>query len=204
VVYGVPDLVAGVREFARSTGVEPIPGGRHMRRGTANYLVGLGRRAYLEIIGPDPDAGSGDRPRELTFGIEDLTEPRLLTWAIGTTDIEAAIRRARARGYDPGDATAMSRRTTQGQQLEWRLTADSIEHHAGVLPFLIDWGQSAHPTTARLPELTLLAITIRSPRPDETRAQLAALGTEVQVSQAPRARITAVLTGPLGDRTLTS
>jgi Glyoxalase-like domain len=201
-VYGVPDLVGGVRDFARRTGVEPIPGGRHVGLGTANYLVGLGEWAYLEIIGPDPDAAPGDGPRELMFGIENLTEPRLLTWAIATTDIDAAIRQARGCGYDPGDATRMSRRTAQGRQLEWRLTPDSIDRHAGLLPFLIDWGQSTHPTSAQLPELSLVTVTIQSPRPDETRAGLAALGTEVLVSEAPSARINAVLTGPRGDHPL--
>jgi hypothetical protein len=203
-VYGVPDLLAGVHDFARATGIEPIAGGRHLGRATANYLVGLGQRSYLEIIGPDPDAEPADRPRQLTFGIEDLTEPRLLTWAIATTDIDAAVQRARRRGYDPGDAAQMSRRTADGQQLQWRLTPDSIDRHAGLLPFLIDWGPSTHPATAQLPEMTLLTLTVRSPRPDEIRAQFAALAVDLDVSEGPNARIDAVLTGPRGNHRLTS
>jgi hypothetical protein len=30
--------------------------------GTANFLIGLGAGAYLEIIGPDPDQTSRDLP----------------------------------------------------------------------------------------------------------------------------------------------
>lgn len=72
-VYAVPDLAAGVITFAEATGVTPVAGGSHPG-GTANYLVGLGPAAYLEIIGPDP-AVPGARPR--AFGLETLTVPRL-------------------------------------------------------------------------------------------------------------------------------
>lgn len=54
-VCALPDLAAGVAEFAERTGVTPVAGGSHPG-GTANYLVGFGPATHLEIIGPDPAA----------------------------------------------------------------------------------------------------------------------------------------------------
>ena len=54
-VYAVPDLDVATREITAATGVAPTEGGRHLRRGTRNVLVGLGETSYLEIIGRDPE-----------------------------------------------------------------------------------------------------------------------------------------------------
>ena len=130
-VYRVPNLLAGVEWIAAKTGVDPQPGGRHVGRGTANYLVGLGGRAYVEIIGPDPDDAdfAGERP----FGVSPDVEPSVITWAVRVEDIDEAIRTARHQGYDPGDPTQMERALPDGGRLRWRLTPA-----AGPVPFLID------------------------------------------------------------------
>jgi hypothetical protein len=73
IVLAVPDLADGAAGFAGLTGVRPTRGGRHADLGTANFLVGLGVGAYLEVIGPDPDRPDPGRPRP--FGIDDLTGP---------------------------------------------------------------------------------------------------------------------------------
>jgi hypothetical protein len=57
--------------------------------GTANFLVGLGASAYLEIIGPDPDQPQPVGGRWL--GIDRLTAPRIVTWAIRTADIDGSV-----------------------------------------------------------------------------------------------------------------
>ena len=80
-VYAGPSLLDAVDEIERLTGVRAAPGGRHTTTGTANALIALtvdgapGRR-YLEIIGPDVDAGrvASEIP---TFGISGLAAPRL-------------------------------------------------------------------------------------------------------------------------------
>ncbi|GAA3309005.1 VOC family protein [Nonomuraea dietziae] len=139
-VYAVPDLEEGVAAFAERTGVRPVKGGSHPG-GTANYLVGLGPTAYLEIIGPDPEV-EGARPR--AFGLETLTEARLAAWAIRPEDLDATVERARRRGYDPGEVHPLSRRTPDGTLLEWRLTRRDDPAAIRPVPFLIDWGATAH------------------------------------------------------------
>ena len=49
----------------------------------------------------------------------------------------------------------MQRRTADGQLLQWRLTPAEFARSDGLVPFLIDWGASPHPTSQALPEVRL-------------------------------------------------
>ncbi|MET7329437.1 VOC family protein [Nonomuraea sp. NPDC005650] len=193
-VYAVPDLAAGVIAFAEATGVTPVPGGSHPG-GTANYLVGLGTGAYLEIIGPDP-AVPGARPR--AFGLETLTASRLAGWAVRPDDIDETVRRARELGVDPGEVQPLSRRTPAGTLLEWRLTRWADPAAINPVPFLIDWGRTAHPAASGLPQLRLASFTATHPDPGALRRELAAVGAELEVSKGPEAALRAVLDTPRG------
>ncbi|MFD0318024.1 VOC family protein [Streptomyces flavalbus] len=178
-VLATPDLAATVADFTERTGVTPAVGGVHVGLGTRNYLVGLGGTAYLEIIGPDPEQSDPDGPRP--FGVDGLTGPRTVSWAVRATDLDAAIAAARARGYDPGPGHPMSRRTPGGTLLSWRLTGSA--HPSGLVPFLIDWGTSAHPTATGLPTTPLLKLAATTPAVEEIRRILTALGTELPLTE---------------------
>jgi hypothetical protein len=133
IVYGVPGRLAqAVAWFAGLTGAQPARGGSHVGMGAANFLIGLGGGAYLEIIGPDPDQPQPVGGR--WFGIDRLTAPRIVTWAIRTADIDGSVAAARALGYDPGQPTAMTRRSDAGEVLRWRLTPPQIELNDGLVP----------------------------------------------------------------------
>jgi hypothetical protein len=151
--------------------------------GTRNYLVGLGGVTYLEILGPDPEqpAPAGPRP----FRVDGLTTPRTITWAISPPDLDTAVASARARGYDPGAVRPMSRRRPDGTLLEWRLTDGDGAHPSGLVPFLIDWGTTAHPSAAALPVTPLLALSATAPDPDEIRPLLSAVGTQLALTEGP-------------------
>ncbi|KAA2256105.1 VOC family protein [Solihabitans fulvus] len=193
-VFAGPDLAALVAEFERLTGVAPTPGGRHVGRGTANHLVKLGENAYLELIGPDPEsAARQDLPRP--FGIDGLSAPRLVTWAVRAADLDDRIAAARADGYDPGDAKPLSRRTPNGELLEWRLTP---HEDAGIVPFLIDWGGTTHPASRDLPLVPLVSLAATHPEPEPVRAKLAALGVRMDLLTGNRSGLTAVLNGRHG------
>jgi hypothetical protein len=182
-VLATPDLAATVADFTRRTGVRPALGGTHVGLGTRNHLVGLGGTAYLEIIGPDPEQTDPEGPRP--FGVGLLPAPRTVTWAISPPDLDAAVAAARARGYDPGDAEPMSRRTPDGALLRWRLTNGGAAHPSGLVPFLIDWGSSPHPTDSGLPVTPLLSVSATAPDPDGIRPLLAALDTELALTRGP-------------------
>jgi glyoxalase-like protein len=194
-VITIPALAATVADFTRRTGIAPAPGGAHVGLGTRNYLVGLGGPYYLEIVGPDPAQPTPPRPRP--FGIDRLTEPCTVTWAIRPPDPDAAVTAIRAAGHDPGPLRAMSRRRPDGSLLEWRLT--DVEA-AGVVPFLIDWGATEHPS-AGLPSATLLAMSATTPDPGTIRDQLAALGTDLTLDDGP-ARLSFRIDTPEGELNL--
>lgn len=196
-VHAVPDLLAGVAEFADRTGVRPVPGGSHPG-GTANYLVRFGPTSYLEIIGSDP--ASDVRPR--AFGLETLTEPRLAAWAVHPGNIDRVVKVARERGYDPGDVQPLSRRTPSGELLEWRLTGRDDPAAIRPVPFLIDWGGTTHPAASDLPVVGLASFAAVHPDPDALRRDLAALDVELDVSEGPEVALRAVLDTPRGPVTL--
>lgn len=193
IVLAVPNLADGVAAFQRLTGVCPVVGGSHTGLGTANYLVGLGDGAYLEIIGPDPDQPNPGRPRP--FGIDDLTASRVAAWCVRPTDLDRSIKTARARGYDPGSPRVMSRSAPNGALLSWRLTSLPPDPADGLVPFLIDWGLTAHPTTALLPTLSLRSFEAEHPDPARIRRRLAALGIDLPVRPGSQPRLLVTLRG---------
>ncbi|MGX7681605.1 VOC family protein [Jatrophihabitans sp. DSM 45814] len=206
-VYGVPDLADGVSAFSALTGVEPMPGGRHLGLGTANYLVGLtdgsSTVGYLELIGPDPASPAPDRPRP--FGVDDLSSPRLLTWCLRPADLTATIDAAKQAGYDPGEPAQMSRVTTTGGLLQWRLTPDTVGEDGvfGIVPFLIDWEASSHPTeNPSLPMVELHSLVAVGANLAVAEQHLAALDIDLAFEQGPVVGLRAVLWTSHGEITL--
>ena len=106
-VYATANLADSVDELNSRFGVALTPGGRHVRFGTRNFLADLGDSRYLEVIGPDPEQPTPDGPRP--FSIDNLTGPRLVTWAARVKNLDEAVRRAQTAGCDPGPIIAMSR-----------------------------------------------------------------------------------------------
>lgn len=195
-VYAVPDLAEGTAFVADALGVRPDAGGQHVGRGTANTLVGLGDGAYLEIIGPDLTQPPPSLPRP--FAIDDLIAPVLVTWAARVSDLPAVIAAARAAGYDPGPAQAMRRATPDGGLLAWSLTAPPAAFD-GLVPFLIDWGDSRHPSGSLAHPVRLTRFVLRTPDPGPVRHALSALGLDtVEVEEAPVTSIGVALVGPGG------
>ena len=89
-VFAGPDLDEAVAYVASVLGVVAAPGGRHLGYGTRNRLIGFDDAAYLEVIGPDPDQPDPAGPRP--FGIDELTGPALVAWAVRTSSIVDAQR----------------------------------------------------------------------------------------------------------------
>ncbi|MDD9205871.1 VOC family protein [Georgenia sp. 10Sc9-8] len=203
-LWAVPDLTAGVQDFADLTGVTPVPGGAHPGLGTANYLVALERSdrpdgprtCYLEIIGPDP---AQQLPADqVNLGVGHVTRPTLHTWAVRPDDLDATVHAATVAGVDVGEVRSMERTTPDGRTLRWRLTARTPLPLDGVQPFLIDWVDTPHPSQADLPVLTLVDLTATAPDPAAAAHALETLGAPVPVSPDPSHGLHAVLDTPRG------
>ena len=196
-VYAVPDLDAAVASLAERLSVRAAPGGKHLGLGTHNALLALGNRAYLEVIAPDLAQPPPDRPRP--FGLDTLSHPRLVTWAVKAADIESRVKKARAAGYDPGNLIALSRDLPDGGRLEWRLTYAEKPVGDGLVPFLIDWGSAPHPSKSAPEGCTLLALRGEHPRPGMIRALLQALEVDLALTEGPTPALIATLQTPRGE-----
>ena len=132
---GVADVTKGSREVADLTGVTPIFGGAHPGRGTANALMSLGARTYLEVIGP-----AAGQPAEtpMTRELAALTKPSLRTFAVATTDLDAVAQAAARAGLKVTGPAPGSRRTPDGQLLTWRSLNIEDRGFGGFMPFFID------------------------------------------------------------------
>lgn len=197
-VLASPDLVSAVAEIESLLGVTPTPGGSHPDFGTRNALVSLGQNCYLEIIGPDPHNSEfrGTRP----FGIDDLVHSRLVTWAVRETDLDRRFESSRSRGYDPGHMVSGARRRPDGEMLEWRLGIHPgflSPGGEGVVPFLIDWGSSPHPSETAVPGCRLESLRAAHPDPESIFRSLEALEIGLPVSRGPVALI-ATIESPRG------
>jgi Glyoxalase-like domain len=174
-VLAGPDLDGLVAWFVAVSGVDPAPGGAHVGLGTRNALVGLGGSTYLELVGPDPDQPEPDAPRP--FGVDELEEPRLVTWCLRPTiPLGEAVEVTRRHGWDPGSIAAMSRRRPDGELLRWRLTLRPMVPEVAAVPFFIDWLDSEHPTASLPMAVALTSLTVSHPDPDRLASLLAALG----------------------------
>jgi hypothetical protein len=194
-VLAAPDLDAAVADLARQ-GLTTSPGGAHDGLGTRNALADLGGGAYLEVIGPDPDQPDPAGPRP--FGVDGLTAPRLAGWAVRVDDLDAAVATARSRGHDPGAARDMARLRGDGVRLAWRLTPMPTAVPT-VVPFLIAWGETEHPSLSAAHGARLESFTIAHPDPAAVREQLAALGvTGITVERAPSPALRAQIRTPSG------
>ncbi len=207
-VFAVPRIDEYVEEFADAMGVRPVFGGRHEGRGTKNYLLGFEtgneNPAYLELLGLDPEQSGGVLVGSV-FGVGELGSdfrPHIRTWAIHPSDFEGTVSRVRAAGVDVGSVESMTRRTPEGEQLEWQLTVSPSLPERGLLPFLIDWGTSPHPSRAEgLPSVELLRLRLEHSHPDLLRPALQAYGLEglIDVHYALVPSLVATLKTPRGE-----
>lgn len=194
-VLATHDLEPTVDWVAQGLGVRPAPGGQHLGVGTRNYLLSLGPGQYLEVIGPDADQPEPSEPRP--FGIDLIERPRLTAWVAKSTRLEEAVTGAAQRGYDLGPIREMSRTTPDGEVLRWRLTRRRLSTVA-VIPMLIDWGDTRHPSTIAPTGVSLVAFRAVHPEPDHVRDVLAALSLDLDVSIGLKPCLTAKLSGPAG------
>ena len=194
-VYGVPKLEKAVSELRERLGVAAVYGGQHDGWGTHNAIMSLGKGAYLEIIAPDPSqpAPVGGLP----FGLDRLSGPRLLTWAVRVSGIEERVTQAREAGFDLGRVSSMSRKLADGGCLSWRLTA-AQSLGDGLVPFLIDWGSSPHPAVGAPTGCSLLKLHGEHPDPSLLQYPLRALGVSLEISEAPSVALVATLRSPKG------
>lgn len=167
-----PTLASGAQLVEQRLGVQLQPGGQHARMGTHNLLLRLGAHFYLEVIAPDRTAPQPTRPR--WFALDELdghAAPCLAHWVARTEHLDAAD-----QGLSTvfGEVEPMSRGS-----LSWKISIQPDGHlpQGGVVPSLIDWGDSIHPAR-RLADsgCQLQRLEISHPDPDLVEERLGTIG----------------------------
>lgn len=189
-VYVTRDMERTIQDLNEKLGVAAAAGGRHPIWGTRNALLSLGPKMYLEIMGPDTpgqDRLGQDRP----FGIDRLVRPRLAAWVAKTADVGAAIEFARRLGVDLGSPLAGSRAKPDGSALFWEMSDLMKDREGGILPFFINWGDSAHPADDAPQGCLLRALRGEHPEPERVGPLLKALGLDLKIDYGPKVRLVA-------------
>ena len=197
-LLGVSDLDHGIAWVEKMTAVKAITGGSHPGAGTRNALISLGGRQYLEIIAPDPLQTTYNSPVD----VRKLIEPRLITWAALTTDINATAKKAQESGYQIFGPRDGSRARPDGKILKWKVLGlmnnfrlQGIEP----VPFFIEWaGDSLHPSQDSPRGCDLLSFDMEHPDPAGVIEALKKIGIKAKVSHAKEARLRAMLKTPKG------
>jgi len=205
ILLGCHDLDQGITFIEERTGVRAALGGVHPGRGTRNALLSLGEHCYLEIIGPDPeqkDIQASAVP--LVSMMKQLTNPRLIGWAVHPGEIQALGDRLRQSGVAVQGPLPGSRTQPDGGILSWKtlLLADDRQ---GLLPFFIEWNASSvHPSTNAPKGCRLERFAVAGPDPTELSKTFQQLGIQVPVLMNPTPQLQARITSPKGKLELNS
>ena len=199
-IVGAHTLEQGAAFIKAILGVQPQAGGPHVTMGTHNLVLKLGARVYLEVIAIDPAAAVPPRPR--WFGLDDANiraqlreQPRLLTWAARTHDINDAVKQC---PIALGSIHSMERGAYQ-----WRITIpdDGALLCAGLLPALIQWDCATHPAD-NLEDRGYELASLEGEHPDAAKVAAAlaelGLGNIIAPVKARNARLAATIRGARG------
>jgi len=195
-VYATLDLERGIEEIEKLLGVRATAGGQHAGRGTRNALIALGRTCYLEIISPDPQQPQPKQPRH--FGIDQLKRSKLVTWFVKSSDLDQSRNEAVSLGVPYGEVVAGSRRRPDGIELSWHFTDANVLVGDGLVPLLIDWGQSPHPASTAAQGASLVALHADHPNPESIREILRAVGADLEVWAGSTVELIATIECPRG------
>ena len=200
-VWGVPDFDQGCAEIESLFGVAPEPGGSHPAHGTCNALLSLGTGLYLEIMAPDnPSPGStGAR-------LAQLDQPALVTWVLRCNDLSGL---SQSVAHQNLGATALgpietARVTPDGDRLTWELLFLIQHDFGGLVPFLIDWKATEHPSLSAPQAGSFLNLQIGSTRALQLNTLLVGIGAGVAVHEQDHDQLTARFRAPSGEVLLQS
>ena len=192
-----PTLSQGVEYVEDLLGVSVQPGGKHPAWGTQNALIALGPQVFLEVIAPDPDRHDPALPS--LFGIDRLSAPKLNAWAVRENQLETRLEQIRQAGIRFGAQLDGQRKRPDGAILRWRLSDPLVRLGQGVIPFLIDWGNTPHPAGQMPQECTLVDLRIEYPNAEEIAKVFRLLDLEdVQIDAGPKPTLVATIQTPAG------
>jgi hypothetical protein len=147
VLLAVPDLDGAGAMFLEEHGLASLEGGRHTGWGTANRIVPLGDRQYVELIGVFDETQAETNPFGSTIRAAVEQGGGLVGWCVAVDDAEAPAERMGL------SVTEGSRTRTDGVTLSWRTAGFEAALAEPWRPFFLEWRipEEAHPGRAKVP-----------------------------------------------------
>jgi hypothetical protein len=155
--------------------------------------MGLGTGSYLEIIAPDPTQKEDELIMPRPFDVHPGMTPCFVGWALRDENIEHTVNQARTQGYDPGEVQPRQRLAPDGTEVTWRLSGRRVTQDNFMVPFLIAWGETPHPSVSAPQGARLLELTAQHPDPTALAVPYKALGVDIPVTRGAYPRLSATL-----------
>lgn len=196
IVYAVHDLHKAIIYFENETGIKVQEGGRHINHGTHNALIKIGERSYLEFIAKDPMLSS---PVAGTWmGLDHLQKDKITRWSLASRNIDADAQIINQYNNRLGLIKEGSRKKSDGTMLYWQMSNVLPDPEIDVIPFLLDWKDSEHPTTGIPLECKIIDFRIFSPNQQKTKTLFQNLAFKNEVGKRSALGLELVLETPKG------
>lgn len=164
-VVAVPDIMESIDEFENLTGIRPAIGGGHDDIQSQNALVSLGSGIYLELIGKRP--GTTDPNACAIYGINKVTKPTIVGWALATDNNEEAESLGKKHGLGINPIYKGTRIRPDGKRIRWESTSfhypELTKNTPNFVPFVVNWLDSEHPSTTAPNGAAILETTLYHP-----------------------------------------
>lgn len=195
IIWACPDLESGIDQFEEMSGVRAVAGGKHPKLGTHNALMHLGNRSYLEIVAPDPDHDGGPWSRSL----QQLTKPILLHWVIARSKLGDYTKGLSGLIGSDNEVSSIARHHPTLGELSWEILLLPQHDYGCLVPFLIDWGDSTHPTELLEQQCTLRNVRISTPDLPNMMKVASWLGIDAEFAEASKPKLEFQIDTPKGE-----
>ncbi|MFK8008592.1 MAG: VOC family protein [Saprospiraceae bacterium] len=195
-IFAAPTLESGMDAIEKKLGIRPVIGGQHKGRGTHNALLTFGD-IYFEVIAPDPAQPDVSKP--LWMKIDQVTQPKLWTWAAVKSDLLELEKIANQNQIPLGKIENGTRTKTDGNILKWQLTEPILENENGIMPFFLNWGETIHPSKTLPQAGEILSFKAIHPNPEFIRNQLEKLNINLLVEKGNDLHLEATIRTLRGD-----
>jgi hypothetical protein len=118
-------------------------------------------------------------------------------WFINSRNVGRDWDEAISNGVPYGEVKSGSRQRPDGVQVSWRFTDPAKPVADGVVPFIIDWADTPHPSQTAANGATLISLRAEHPDPQYAKRLLRALALKLSVKRGNRPTLIATI-GPCG------
>jgi hypothetical protein len=185
IVISVPDLYEAMDRFTEKCGIEVVYGGQHLSIGTHNALLNIGNGAYLELIAKDPNNPLEEAQKWM--GLDLINDTTFTRWAIKSDQLATDAAILKKASPNMGAIFEGSRKKTDGSTLSWAMTLPLAAPKVEVLPFILNWKDSVHPTEDLAAGCTIESFEIWHPEPAVIQPVFAELDIQYVVKKSKEA-----------------